>query len=77
MDISIGIRMLTLNVFVANAYRNQTIGLLGNFDGIVENDFITPDGQVLPNDMDEREIHKYGTMCMFRKTTFMSFIQQC
>lgn len=47
-------------------FKNQTTGLLGNFDGNRNNDFILPDGTVLhDNDTNtERKIFfNYGQKC--------------
>lgn len=38
-------------------------GLLGDFDGNASNDFIFPNGTMLPINSSDREIHNYGQSC--------------
>ncbi|WAQ98402.1 FBN1-like protein [Mya arenaria] len=52
--------LLALRTMVSNQYRNKTRGLLGNFDEISENDFITPNDEILSPNMTERDIFYYG-----------------
>ena len=40
-----------------------TIGLLGNFDGDMSNDFVPRDGTVFPADSPDRDIHGFGQTC--------------
>lgn len=69
LNISVGVRMLTMNVNVPLTLINLTRGLLGNFDNNTDNDFISPDGQMhLPN-MTERNIFAYGQSWAISATT--------
>ena len=38
-------------------------GLLGNFDGNASNDFIFPNGTMLPVNSSDRQLHYYGQSC--------------
>ena len=44
-------------------------GLLGNFDGNASNDFIFPNGTMLPVNSSDRQLHYYGQSC--KCVTFM------
>lgn len=41
------------------------VGLLGNFDGNVTNDFKAPNGVITASDSVESVIYDYGKLCMF------------
>ena len=45
-------------------------GLLGNFDGNASNDFIFPNGTMLPVNASDRELHYYGQSCMLHTIIF-------
>lgn len=45
------------------SFMGRTLGLLGNFNGNDTDDFIYPDGTVLSNDAQDREIHSFGQSC--------------
>lgn len=55
--------MLSLSTVVPKKFKNSTTGLLGNYDGDPENDFVKPTGVVMPGNMTEREIFHYGQSC--------------
>lgn len=55
--------MLSISVIVSSNLKNKTTGLLGNYDGDPENDFILPSGEIRPGNMTEREIFEYGKTC--------------
>ena len=51
-----------------NSYRNNTRGLLGNWNGDLEDDLVTPDGNVLSPNSTLREIHElFGELCNLQK----------
>ncbi|XP_053395504.1 uncharacterized protein LOC123523715 isoform X3 [Mercenaria mercenaria] len=60
LNISVGVQMLSISATVPKIFKNKTKGLLGNFDGDPDNDFFTPNGSVLPSNLDEKEIFYYG-----------------
>jgi hypothetical protein len=43
----------------------MTAGLLGNFDGLADNDFIAPNGTNLGSNLNDSEIHQFGLLCNF------------
>ena len=50
-------------VTLPRRYRNQTSGLLGNFNGDDTDDFVFRNGTRLRNDASDREIHQFGQSC--------------
>ncbi|XP_052809635.1 fibrillin-1-like, partial [Mya arenaria] len=52
--------MLSLSTIVKTALHGRVRGLLGNFDGNPDNDFITPDNLTLDPNMNESEIFDFG-----------------
>ena len=55
---------LTILASFSPSYQNSTLGLIGNWNGNVEDDFTLPNGTVLPIDMTESEIfYKFGEEC--------------
>ncbi|KAK7092483.1 hypothetical protein V1264_008221 [Littorina saxatilis] len=56
-SVSIGWKSLVLGVFVPEKFRNQTRGLLGNYNTIKTDDFVLPDGTVLSDTLTDRQIH--------------------
>ncbi|KAK7092485.1 hypothetical protein V1264_008223 [Littorina saxatilis] len=59
--VSIGWKSLVLGVFVPEKFRNQTKGLLGNYNTIKTDDFVLPGGTVLSDTLTDRQIHyQYG-----------------
>ncbi|KAL4219778.1 hypothetical protein ACF0H5_020191 [Mactra antiquata] len=60
LNVSINVEMLSLNSIVPNTFENLTTGLLGNYNGVIEDDFTLPNGTVLSANMTEREIFIYG-----------------
>lgn len=52
------------------AFWNQTKGLLGNWNGNPNDDFLLPNGQVLPTSISMQEIHYlFGEKCEYRACT--------
>jgi hypothetical protein len=48
------------------AYENNSLGLMGKWNGDMTDDFTLPNGTVLPIDMSEPDIfHKFGEQCEF------------
>ncbi|KAL4236418.1 hypothetical protein ACF0H5_004803 [Mactra antiquata] len=62
LNITIGVKMLSLSVAVDDKYKHITTGLLGNYDGDPSNDFITPDGVTLAANLTEEDIFSYGQL---------------
>lgn len=56
--------MLSLDTVVPESFKNQTSGLLGNYDDDPENDFIKPTREVLPGNLNETQVFYYGQTCM-------------
>ena len=52
-------------VFAApRSFKNETKGLLGTWNGDPEDDFLTPNGTMLPSNASSKEIHhKFGLSC--------------
>ena len=48
---------------VPEQYRNQSRGLLGNFNGNDTDDFVFRNGTLLRNDASDFEIHQFGQSC--------------
>lgn len=55
--------MLSLSATVPKVFKGLTSGLLGNYDGNPENDFVNSSGMVFPGNMTEREIFYYARTC--------------
>ena len=61
-----GVRFLTCESVVSEDYKGNVSGLMGNFDGDKDNDFILPDGTTLPKSEveNERKIYfNFGQKC--------------
>ncbi|XP_028416182.1 uncharacterized protein LOC114539806 [Dendronephthya gigantea] len=53
--------LLTIVAAFLPSYKNSSLGLIGKWNDILEDDFTLPNGTVLPIDMSESEIfHKFG-----------------
>ena len=64
LSVSVGIRSLIVAIYVPEEFRNQTKGLLGNYNEVKEDDFILPDGTVLSNTLNDRQLHQqFGNAC--------------
>ncbi|KAL3836478.1 hypothetical protein ACJMK2_021910, partial [Sinanodonta woodiana] len=61
-NVSVGIRMLSVTVVVPNSLKGTPKGLLGNFDDDPNNDFICPNGTILPPAISDRHIFSYGQL---------------
>jgi hypothetical protein len=56
--------LLTIVVAFLPSYENSSLGLVGKWNGNMEDDFTLPNGTVLPIDMSESEIfYKFGEEC--------------
>ncbi|KAL3832136.1 hypothetical protein ACJMK2_023807 [Sinanodonta woodiana] len=60
LNITVGVKMLAVSVMLPTEYKGKSRGLLGNFDGNPDNDFMFPNGTVLSSNATERDIFKYG-----------------
>nr|KAG5701543.1 hypothetical protein BaRGS_024793 [Batillaria attramentaria] len=57
LSVSVGIKSLDISVTMPLEYQNQTTGLLGNFNGVKDDDFILPNGTALSSNLTEREVY--------------------
>ncbi|XP_060067948.1 mucin-like protein [Ylistrum balloti] len=63
-------RMLSISPSIPEGFRGSLTGLLGNFNGNPNDDFIFPNGTILPNvNMTEKEIFDYGQTWAVNETT--------
>jgi hypothetical protein len=59
--------LLTIVAALLPSYENNSLGLTGNWNGNVDDDFTLPNGTVLPIDMSESDIfYKFGEECEFQ-----------
>jgi hypothetical protein len=68
IKIQVKSRQLTMSTTISEEYKGQVQGLMGNFDGDPNNDFILPNGTVLQNNMTEsgRTIFEnFGRHCKY------------
>ena len=64
VEVSIGIRLLSIVVIASNDTRGNTMGLLGYFDDDPSNDFMLPNGTVISENSTERQIYyDFGQKC--------------
>lgn len=66
IKVGLGVRFLTCEAVVDNAYNGSVTGLMGNFDGNSSNDFVLPNGTTLTGNSieSERSIYKnFGQAC--------------
>ncbi|KAL3837657.1 hypothetical protein ACJMK2_023003, partial [Sinanodonta woodiana] len=59
-NVSVGVRMLSVSVVLPTVFKGRTKGLLGNFDGNPDNDFMFENGTILSPNISERQIFGYG-----------------
>ncbi|KAK3598135.1 hypothetical protein CHS0354_000072 [Potamilus streckersoni] len=52
--------MLSVSVVLPTEFSRKTKGLLGNFDGYPDNDFMFPNGTILSAKASDQDIFKYG-----------------
>ncbi|KAH9523898.1 hypothetical protein Btru_047351 [Bulinus truncatus] len=58
ITVHVAIKSLFIEVEVPKSFRNKTMGLLGNFNEDKNDEFILPDGTVLPTNLTERQIYQ-------------------
>lgn len=66
IKVGLGVRFLTCEAVVDNAYNGSVTGLMGNFDGNSSNDFVLPNGTTLTGSSveSERSIYiNFGQAC--------------
>ena len=64
LGVSIHHGSLAQSFSIPNVFRNRATGLMGNFNDNPDDDFILPNGTMLPNDMTERQIfNQFGSQC--------------
>ena len=61
--ISVAARIPDFVLTIPQQYRNQSRGLLGNFNGNDIDDFVFRNGTLLRNDASDFEIHQFGQSC--------------
>jgi len=67
-SLTVGLKAEQLDVIVAapNTFKNNTLGLLGLFNGDLTDDLFTPNGELLPNTSTEKTIfYNFGELCKF------------
>ena len=65
-SLTVGLKTEQLDITVAapNTFKNNTLGLLGLFNGDLTDDLMTPAGQLLPNTSTEKTIFEnFGELC--------------
>lgn len=63
INITLGFQLLMLSVGVESTLNASFTGLLGNNNRIPEDDFIFPNGTMLPANSTERQLFEYGKSC--------------
>ncbi|KAK6970572.1 mucin-like protein [Biomphalaria glabrata] len=58
ITVYVAVKSLLIEVNVPKTMENKTRGLLGNFNGNKTDEFILPDGQLLPANLSERQIYQ-------------------
>jgi hypothetical protein len=60
----VGPKSLDLTVSMPLALRNKTVGLMGNFNGVADDDFFLPNGTLVGKNLTERRIfYDYAKYC--------------
>lgn len=55
---------LSIVLATPRSFKNQTKGLLGTWNGDPEDDFLTPNGTILPSNASSKDIHyDFGLLC--------------
>ena len=58
--------LFTILTALSASYQNSSVGLVGKWNGNIDDDFALPNGTVLPIDMSETDIfHKFGEACEY------------
>lgn len=66
MTFSVSFKSLAFSISIPNTYKSHTRGLLGNFNGLKDDDFVLPNGTILnPNITDQQIFHDYGVKCKY------------
>lgn len=65
LTLSIGFKSLEFSISMPTKFENLTRGLLGNFNGNKNDDFVLPNGQILNSNITDRQIFEiFGPACM-------------
>ena len=64
LTISIGYKSLDISISMPTKHKTETKGLLGNFNGVKNDDFVLPNGTTLSSDLSDRQIYEdFGPKC--------------
>ena len=64
LKITKGMRLLTVVTIAPRDIKGQTLGLLGNYDGNPDNDYVLPNGNIIGPNITERELYyNFGQKC--------------
>lgn len=67
--VHVGVQSLAIHLEVDISLQDKTRGLLGSFNGNPNDDFLLPDGSILPSNITEREILEvFAKQCEFDMT---------
>ena len=57
-------RLLTVVTIAPSDIKGQTLGLLGNYDGNPDNDYVLPNGTIIGPNITKRELYNnFGQKC--------------
>ena len=62
-NVTVAAQTLAVSTFVPLRFRGEVKGLMGNFDGDPNNDYLAPDGTMIAANATEREIFTYASRC--------------
>ena len=65
VTISLSFGLLSFVASLPQEFQGITTGLLGNFNGDIEDDYMYPNGTTLDPDASDRMIHDFGQSCKF------------
>ena len=65
VTVSASFSMLSLVLIVPDEFRNITSGLMGDYNGIPDDDLVFRNGTMLSSNVSDRVIHEFGQSCEF------------